>query len=200
WTQVRPGHELQRGFAIHWIDRNPEADVLAAFDVVVRLILMPGCRLPGGGLLGEHVIVIEPSRAAAHQPARGLGEGRFENKTPIVRILLPIAEVLDEAAGIIRAAGHFDARTRMGEVLVDAGTQHRHFVRPEQPADADRAVSPKAVDAIGVNHVSNASIVFSLGKSLLMKVAAGVPVGLSTVVERGAKARNADNDASDAEQ
>ena len=67
---VRAGDEFQRRLAAHRIDRNPEADVLPAFDIVVGLILMPGRGLARAGLLGEHVIVIEPRRRALHEARR----------------------------------------------------------------------------------------------------------------------------------
>jgi hypothetical protein len=110
------------------IDRNPKADVLPALDVVVRLILMPGRGLARSGLLRKHVIVVETRRRALHQPARCCGERRVKNKAPIVGILAPVAKVLDEAAGIIRAARDFGARTGHGQIQLDAGAQLLDFI------------------------------------------------------------------------
>ncbi len=159
--QMRSGHEFQRGFAIHRINRNPEADVLAAFDIVVRLILVPRRRLPSAGLLRQHVIVVEPNGRAPHQPARGFRQRRIEDETPEVRIVLPIAKVFDEAPRIIGATRHFGARTQVGEILIDTGAKHRHFPRPKQLPDAHGAVALKLFDGCGVNHVDNALIVSS---------------------------------------
>ncbi len=42
---------------------------------------------------------------------------------PVVGIVLPIAEVFDEASGIVGAAGDLGAGTQMGEIQIDAGPQ-----------------------------------------------------------------------------
>src|SRR5215471_14444863 len=65
--EVGAGDELQRRLAAHRIDWNPEAAVLAPADVVIRLVLVPRCALPRARLLGQHVIVVEPCTAAAHE-------------------------------------------------------------------------------------------------------------------------------------
>ncbi len=156
-----PSGNHQRGFASHGINRNPEADVLAPFDIVVRLILVPGRRLPGAGLLRQHMIVVEPDSGALHQPPRGFGQRRIEDETPVVRDVLPIAEVLDETPGVIGAAGYLGARTQVSEILIDAGAKHRHFLRPKQPADTRGTVALKPVHSGGVNHVGNASTISS---------------------------------------
>lgn len=57
-SQVRARDEFERGRTADRIYRDPHAEVAAAFDVVVRLILMPRCSLARCRLLGQHVIVI----------------------------------------------------------------------------------------------------------------------------------------------
>src|SRR5271165_3728814 len=154
--KMGPGHELQRGFAVHGVNRNPEADVLPSFDIVIGLILMPRRRLPRAGFLREHVIVVEPGGGAAHEQARGFRQCRIEDEAPVARVVLPIAEILDKTSGIIRAARQFGARTQVGEILIDAGAKDRHFLRPKQLPDAHGAVALKPLDRLGVNHVQSA--------------------------------------------
>ena len=92
---------------------------------------MPRRGLPGAGLFGEHVIVIQARRRALHQAARGLGEGRLDNESAIVRIFSPIAKILDETARVSGAAGHFGTGAQGGEVQIYAGAQLLHLMRPE---------------------------------------------------------------------
>ncbi len=113
WPPVRAGHEFQSRFAIHRIGRDPEADVLPALDIVVGLILVPRRRLPGARLLGQHVIVVKPRAAcfaSAGPPLRASGD--VEDEAPVRGVVLPIAEILDEPARVIRTARYFGARTQ----------------------------------------------------------------------------------------
>ena len=57
-SQVRARDEFERGRTADRIHRHPHAEVASAFDVVIRLILMPRCSLARCRLLGQHVIVI----------------------------------------------------------------------------------------------------------------------------------------------
>src|ERR1700730_1001726 len=103
---MRACDKLQRGLAADRVHRNPEAAVLASADVVLRLILMPGCALARTGFLGQHVIVVQTNRDASHQPGTDLCERRLEYQLPIVAVFLPAAEILDKPAGIVAGAGH----------------------------------------------------------------------------------------------
>src|SRR5260370_32261163 len=86
---MRAGDKLQRGLAADRVHRNPEAAVLLSADVVIRLILVPGRALARAGLLGQHVIVVQAHRGAAHQPGANLTERRPEYQLPIVAGFLP---------------------------------------------------------------------------------------------------------------
>src|SRR5262249_4361008 len=94
--EVGAGDELQCRLAAHRINRNPEAAVLAAADVVIRLVLVPRCALPRARRLGQHVIVIQPGAAAAHERCPCSAECRFEYDLTVTVVLLPAAEILDE--------------------------------------------------------------------------------------------------------
>src|ERR1700682_6723927 len=93
---MRACDKLQRGLAADRIRRNPEAAVLVSADVVIRLILVPGCALACAGFLGQHVIVVKPHRSASHQPGTDLCERRPEYQLPIVAGFLPAAENPDK--------------------------------------------------------------------------------------------------------
>ena len=130
--QVRARDELQRGRAADRIDRDPEAHVLRAVDIVVGLVLVPGRRLARGRLLGEHVIVIKARGAAPHETAGRLGQRGVENESPVVRVVLPVAEVLDEPPGVRRGARDFRARAQPREIQIDAGLELRDLAGIEQ--------------------------------------------------------------------
>src|SRR3979490_2670490 len=101
---MRACDKLQRGLAADRVHRNPEAAVLASADVVIRLILMPGCALARAGFLGQPVMGVQAPRGAWHQPRTDLCERRPEYQLPIAAVFLPAAEILDKPAGILAAA------------------------------------------------------------------------------------------------
>ena len=67
---------------------------------------MPGRLLARGGGLGQHVIMIEPHLFGAHQLGGQRGQGGVKQRRPIVGIVLPVAEILDELTRIVRIARH----------------------------------------------------------------------------------------------
>ena len=149
---MRAANEFQRRLAAHRIHWNPHADVLPPLDVVVRLILVPGRLLPSARLLGEHVIVIQPHGAAAHQLCRGFGQARLADEPPVTLILLPGTEILDEAAGVRGIAGDLGARTQVRQVVIDAGAQQRDLSGIEPSAQTDCAVALKSPGQRGFDH------------------------------------------------
>jgi hypothetical protein len=54
---------------------------------------------------------------------------------------LPVAEVLDETARVVRAAGDLGAGTRRGDVVVDPLPQQFDHVGAQHAAQADRSVA-----------------------------------------------------------
>ena len=138
---VRAGHELQRRVPAHRVHRDPHAAVQRAFDVVVGLVLVPGGRRARARLLGQHVVVVQADAAAAGERAGRGGQPRFEDHAAVGRVVLPVAEVLDETAWIVAAAGHLGARAGRCQVGVDALAQQRHLVGRQQLARAHRAVA-----------------------------------------------------------
>ena len=63
---MRSRNKFQRSLAIDRVDRNPHADILPSFNVVVRLVLVPWSRLVGTGLLDQQVIVVKPASLTLH--------------------------------------------------------------------------------------------------------------------------------------
>src|SRR5437588_9901202 len=95
-----PRDELERRLATDGIHGNPEAAILPAADVVVPLILVPGRALPRAGLLGQHMIGVEPCRGAAHQSCSDLAGRRSGYELPVRPVVLPAPEALRKEAGI----------------------------------------------------------------------------------------------------
>ncbi|MNT06917.1 hypothetical protein D3C72_1416030 [compost metagenome] len=138
---VGAGHELERGGTRHRIDRNPHADVLHALDVVVGLVLVPRRALARAGLLHEQVVVVQAHGVGAHEPLREWRQRRLPDEAAEGVDLLPVAEVLEEAARVVGPARDLGARAGRRQVRLDAALQQREFVGREQLADADRAVA-----------------------------------------------------------
>lgn len=145
---VRAGDKLQRRGTRHRIHRNPEADVLAALDVVVGLVLVPGRALARARFLGEHVVVIEPHLRAPREPGRGGRQCRARDHVPVRRDLLPVAEVLDEEARIVGPARHLRAHARRGEIGIDALAQQLDLGGAQDAAQHDGAVARKFLDLL----------------------------------------------------
>jgi hypothetical protein len=123
-----------------------DARLTASTGIQTLTFLMPGRSLTRAWLLGEHVIVIKPHRTTSHERARHSRKTRLKDETPIVLVVLPVAEVLDEEPRIIGAACDLGARARAGEIIFDAGAQQRHVPRAQQTAQAHRTVALKRLD------------------------------------------------------
>ena len=142
---MRAGSKLQRGRAADRVHGDPEAHVLCAVHVVVRLVLMPGRGLARAWLLGQHVVVVQAGGTALHQPA---GHGRqrgSEDELAVGTVVLPVAEVLDEEAGVFRLAGHQGTRAGRCQIGIDALAQQRQFRRRQQAAQHHGAVRGKGL-------------------------------------------------------
>src|SRR6202171_108322 len=114
---MRACDKLQSGLAADRILRNPEAAVLVSADVVIRLILVPGCALARAGFLGQHVIVVQAHGSASHQPGSDLCERRPEYQLAIEAGFLPGGETLDKPHGVGAGARTTRARSGGGEKL-----------------------------------------------------------------------------------
>lgn len=151
---MRAGDEFEGGLAVDGINADPHADVHPAIDIVVGLILVPGGALAGAGFFGEHVIVIQADGFALHELTGDGGDGRLEDEAAVVIVGLPIAEVLDKAAGVLWAARDFRAGAGSLEVCVDAAAEESDFVRGEQLAEAYGTVTLKGGDVFGCHSPS----------------------------------------------
>jgi hypothetical protein len=92
-------------------------------------------------LLGQHVVVVQAHAAALHQCCCHLGQRGVERRGPVVGVVLPVAEVLDEEARVVRLAGDDGARAGSDEVGVDAAAQALELGGVQQAAQADRTVA-----------------------------------------------------------
>jgi len=120
---------------------------------------VPGRALLGARLLHEQVVVEEPHPGRAHQLAREPGRRRLPNELLVLGDGLPVAEVLDEAPGVGRAAGDDGARARGGQVPLDAPLDERDVGPRERTAQADGAVPAEAFDEVGIDRSSHGQVV-----------------------------------------
>lgn len=102
---------------------------------------MPAAARASGEMRPWVVVVVQPHGVRAHEPLRQLRERRLEDEAAEGVDLLPVAEVLEEAARVVGPARDLGARAGRGEVGLDAVAQQRELVGREQLADADRAVA-----------------------------------------------------------
>ena len=123
-----------------------------AVDVVVGLILVPRRRLARRRLLHEHVVMEEPHPPRAHQLPCDLRGRRLPDEPLVLGDPLPAAEVLEEAARVVRAARDERALARLCEIAVDPARHERNLVVREGAADADGAVAAEGVDELGGDH------------------------------------------------
>src|SRR5581483_2994388 len=96
-------------------------------------------------LLDEQVVVEQAHLPRAHQLARDLGRRRVPDELLELRDPLPVAEVLEEAARIVRPRGDARPLARLGQVALDPALDERYLLRRERPADADCAVPLEVV-------------------------------------------------------
>src|SRR6059058_746179 len=140
-----PRDELERRLATDGIHGNPEAAILPAADVVIRLILVPGRTLTRAGLLGQHMIVVEPRRGAAHQSCSDLAERRSEYELPIALVVLPAPEVLEKEAGIAGSARDLRPGAGMRQILVDSRPEELDLVLLEKLPQHHGAVGVEGI-------------------------------------------------------
>jgi hypothetical protein len=108
---------------------------------------VPRRPLRGARLLDEQVIVEEANPLTLHQLAGDGGCGGLTEEPLVLGNHLPVAEVLDEPAGILGPAGDDRPRARRGEVPLDAALDERDLVRRERATHTDGAVTPEVVPA-----------------------------------------------------
>jgi hypothetical protein len=91
------------------------------------------------------VVVEEAHLTRPHQLARDRSRRRAPNELLELRDPLPVAEVLEEAAGVVGARGDERPLARLREVALDSALDERHVLRTECTADADRAGAPEVL-------------------------------------------------------
>jgi hypothetical protein len=115
-------------------------------DVVVREIVVPRRLLLRPGLLDEHVVVVEPNGAAAHELLRRIGCGGVGGHAPELVDGRPRAEVFHELPSVAGGAGHEEEGAGVGQDLGDASGDQRHVLWGKEASEADDAVPPKGLD------------------------------------------------------
>ena len=108
-------------------------------------------RRPGhrARLLHEHVVVIEADGARAHQLAGDRRGRRRPHDALELLQALPVAEVLEEAAPVVRPARDEHTLARLGEILLDRSLDAGELVSRERTADTDCAVPAERRDLVG---------------------------------------------------
>jgi hypothetical protein len=146
-TPVRAGDEFDSRRAVYRVDGQPHRAVLYALDVVVRLVLVPWGRLAGARLLDQQVVVEESNLPGAHQLAGDRSGRGAAHELLVLRDPLPVAEVLEESAGVVRPACHERPLARLGEVALDPTLDERDLVGGKRAAHAHGAVPSKMLDS-----------------------------------------------------
>ena len=154
---VRAGDELQRRLARHRVDGEPHAGVLAAVDVVVRLVLVPRRALAGARLLDQHVVVVQPHRPRAHQLGGDGGDAGLPGEALDRRQPLPVAEVLDERAVVV-GARPLGERREVGEVGVDRLAGELDVLGRDAPRRATHARAPSRLRSRSSESIARISV------------------------------------------
>jgi hypothetical protein len=81
----------------------------------------------------------------SHQLAGDRRGGRLPDELLELGDPLPVAEVLEEAAGIVGPRSDERPLARLGEVPLDAALEQRDVLCGERAADADGAVAPEVL-------------------------------------------------------
>lgn len=102
---------------------------------------MPRCALARIGLFHEQVVMVQAYVLTVQQGRGYRRDGRVEDEVSIVRIFLPVTEILEEPSRVTGAAGHFCARAGMGKVPFDALCQFADLLRSKCIADTHRTLS-----------------------------------------------------------
>ena len=124
----------------HGIDREPHAGVLAAFDVVVRLVLVPRRALAGAGLLDEDVVVVEPHRRRSHQLGGDRGDAGLPDE-PLDRRQPRASCRSPRRTHRRRRARPLGQRRQVGQVGVDRLARQLDVLRVETPRGRNRPVA-----------------------------------------------------------
>ena len=142
-ARMGAGDKTQGARQRHRVDRDPEAHVLAARQVVVGLVLVPGRGLACARLLDQQMVVVQAYLLAAHQLCCHGRQRRAEQDVAVGRVVLPGTEVLDEAPWIVRLAGHQGQRTGPGQIVFDAPGQALHLAGVQYAAQHHRTITPE---------------------------------------------------------
>ncbi|MBS1265449.1 MAG: hypothetical protein MAG471_01294 [Acidimicrobiaceae bacterium] len=142
--EVRAPYEAQRRLNRHRVQRQPEADRLAALHEVVGAVGMPRGVEPCPRFLHENVVVEQLNRLGPHQlsgdrPHIGLEGELFELRYPV-----PVAVVVPEPSRVAGRTVLVEEPTGLSLVAGDAGCEHVDPVA-KQAAQAD--------DPVGCQHL-----------------------------------------------
>src|ERR1700730_15395784 len=140
---MRAGDERERRLSRNWIHRQPHTRTHSPFNVVVRLILVPGRALTGTGFLDEQMIVIEPHDGRVHQLRGDRSRARVEDQIAIFRNALPVAEILEEEARIVGRARNLGMGAWRAQVDLDAPGRAGKLGCREQPSNANSPIPYK---------------------------------------------------------
>ena len=134
---VGPGDELRRRLARHVIERDPQADGLAAVHAIIGRVLMPRCRHACSRLLDQDMFVEQLNLLAVHQFRANSGSVGVENKFLVFGDAGPVAVIDKKAAAAILAS--VDARVRVGvsHIGVHTPAKHIHPVGKHTPEDGN---------------------------------------------------------------
>jgi hypothetical protein len=108
------------------------------------------------------MIVIQAHARACHQPSSGFGQRGFKDKSAIVCVLLPGAEVFDKTTRIIRRAGDNGAPTQAGEIQINARPQLSDFVLIKKLSNAHGAIALILLHEPLIDHAASPASISSI--------------------------------------
>ena len=98
---VGTGNEFRTGFFWYRIQRDPKAADIVAIDTIVRLIMVPGCRLIGSRFLDQNMFVEDSDFLRAHQFCSKLSAGGFIKEMTVFRNPVPVAVISKKISAFI---------------------------------------------------------------------------------------------------
>ncbi|OGB30883.1 MAG: hypothetical protein A3B67_13625 [Burkholderiales bacterium RIFCSPHIGHO2_02_FULL_66_10] len=114
---------------------------------------MPGRGLARAGFLDQQVVVVQTHRPALHELGGDVRQCGVAQDLLVGRVVLPGAEIFNEAARIVGLAGHQGQRAQVREVVLDAGFQLAQLFGVQHAPQHHRAVAGIGMDGIGGDRV-----------------------------------------------
>src|SRR5690606_24061975 len=138
--------KFQRRLPRDRIHGRPHRTVLKTVDVVIGLILVPGSSRAGIRFLHQKVVMVKTNTLGFHQLPGYFANLAFEYQLMIMRIILPVAEILKEETRITGSTGDLCAWTRRCDIVVNAVASRLNLLGAEETSDAYDSIALESGD------------------------------------------------------